>query len=160
MRLRYDPAEGETFKQAIQTIPGYPLGEDLPIRAMVFESGALLQLPRWLELAGARRERPLLVVMDRTPMRRAAADLKAVRRCSSVTGIRRGSRRLSRETSMLVCFLPSVVSRLTSASMRTCINAATTSNAFMRRKSRDGARYRHLALRRPGTRGFGPVELG
>lgn len=38
MTLRFDPGQIDHFKAAIQTIPGYPVGEDLPIRAMVFES--------------------------------------------------------------------------------------------------------------------------
>jgi glycerol-1-phosphate dehydrogenase [NAD(P)+] len=76
MRLRFDPADGAAFKAAIQQIPGYPVGEDLPIRAMVFEAGALHQVPRLMALAGARADQPLVVVMDRTPMRRGDDDLK------------------------------------------------------------------------------------
>jgi len=76
MSLRFDPGDGGPFKAAIKEIPGYPLGEALPIRAMVFESNALFRLPEILTLAGARRESPLIVVMDRTPMRRGQADLK------------------------------------------------------------------------------------
>jgi glycerol-1-phosphate dehydrogenase [NAD(P)+] len=76
MSLRFDPVPIDRFKADLRRIPGYPLGEDLPIREMLFESGALLRLPEMLSLAGAMPERPLLVVMDRTPMRRAGADLK------------------------------------------------------------------------------------
>lgn len=43
---------------------------------MVVESGALFRLPSLLSLAGAEHERPLIVVMDRTLMRRGDADLK------------------------------------------------------------------------------------
>jgi glycerol-1-phosphate dehydrogenase [NAD(P)+] len=78
MRLRFDPAEGEAFKAAIRGIPGYPVGEDLPIREMVFESNALFRLPELLASAGASPAQPLLVVMDRTLMRRSQADLKAL----------------------------------------------------------------------------------
>jgi glycerol-1-phosphate dehydrogenase [NAD(P)+] len=78
MTLRFDPADGEQFKADLRAIPGYPAGEDLPIRAMIFAPGALWQLHDHLLLAGAVPERPLQVVMDRTPMRRAGADLKAL----------------------------------------------------------------------------------
>ncbi len=76
MSLRFDPSQIEQFKADLRQIPGYPIGEELPIREMLFESGALLRLPEMLSLAGAAPDRPLLVVMDRTPMRRAGADLK------------------------------------------------------------------------------------
>ena len=74
--LRFDPEDIERFKLEIRDIPGYPVGEDLPIRAMVFEPDALLQLPGLLETAGATTDQPLLVVMDRTPMKREDKDLK------------------------------------------------------------------------------------
>jgi glycerol-1-phosphate dehydrogenase [NAD(P)+] len=76
MRLRFDPEYIDRFKADIRGIPGYPSGEELPIRAMVFEPDALLRLPALLELAGMAPTRPLLVVMDRTPMRREGEDLK------------------------------------------------------------------------------------
>jgi glycerol-1-phosphate dehydrogenase [NAD(P)+] len=76
MNLQFDPGDIHQFTSAIKRIPGYPAGEELPIRAMVFESNALLRLPELVALAGARREQALLVVMDRTPMRRGDADLK------------------------------------------------------------------------------------
>lgn len=76
MSLQFDPGAIDRFKAAISRIPGYPAGEDLPIRAMVFESKALFRLPELLTLAGARPKNPLLVVMDRMPMRRGVADLK------------------------------------------------------------------------------------
>jgi glycerol-1-phosphate dehydrogenase [NAD(P)+] len=76
MSLRFDPVPIDRFKADLRRIPGYPPGEELPIREMLFESGALMRLPEMLSLAGATLEQPLLVVMDRTPMRRAGADLK------------------------------------------------------------------------------------
>ncbi len=76
MTLTYDPGAGDTFKQAISTIPGYPAGEALPIRFMVFESNALARLPEYLRQAGANPAQPLAVVVDRTPMRRNGVDLK------------------------------------------------------------------------------------
>jgi glycerol-1-phosphate dehydrogenase [NAD(P)+] len=75
--LRFDPGDIERFKTEIRGIPGYPVGEELPIRAMVFEPDALLRLPGLLELAGATANQPLFVVMDRTPMRREGKDLKS-----------------------------------------------------------------------------------
>ena len=32
MTLQFDPQDIDRFKAAIRGIPGYPLGEDLPIR--------------------------------------------------------------------------------------------------------------------------------
>jgi glycerol-1-phosphate dehydrogenase [NAD(P)+] len=75
--LAFDPSQGERFWAALREIPGYPAGEPQPIKAMVFESNALARLPELLRLAGAQPGQPLLVVMDRTPMRRNGADLKA-----------------------------------------------------------------------------------
>jgi len=76
MTLRFDPTDVERFKADIRQIPGYPAGEDMPIRGMVFESGAIFRLPALLERAGARPDRPLVVVMDGTPMKRENDDLK------------------------------------------------------------------------------------
>src|SRR5512141_3257182 len=76
MDLRFDPAQGEDFKAALRRIPGYPAGEALPIRTMLFEAGAFWRLPELLQQAGAAPERPLLVVMDATTMQRDGSDLK------------------------------------------------------------------------------------
>ncbi|MGQ0601055.1 MAG: hypothetical protein ACT4QE_05075, partial [Anaerolineales bacterium] len=76
MPLRFDPGSIERFKADIRTIPGYPMGEELPIRAMVFESQAVFRLPELMELAGAKSAQPMVVVMDPTPMKRAGDDLK------------------------------------------------------------------------------------
>lgn len=76
MTLRFDPEDIDRFKTQIRGIPGYPVGEDLPIREMVFESGALWRLPSLLLLAGMKSDQPLSVVMDRTPMKREGKDLK------------------------------------------------------------------------------------
>src|SRR5215216_6272841 len=78
MTLRFDPEDIDRFKTQIRGIPGYPAGEDLPIREMVFESGALWRLPSLLLLAGIKSEQPLSVVMDRTPMKREGKDLKSL----------------------------------------------------------------------------------
>ena len=76
MTLQFDPEYIDQFKTKIRGIPGYPTGEELPIRAMVFEPDALLRLPELLEVAGATTGNRLLVVMDRTPMNREGVDLK------------------------------------------------------------------------------------
>ena len=76
MTLRFDPGELTTFKAEIQGIPGYPIGEDLPIKEMVFESDALWRLPDLLSMAGVSPDQPLSVVMDRTPMQREGRQLK------------------------------------------------------------------------------------
>ncbi|MCI0551907.1 MAG: iron-containing alcohol dehydrogenase [Anaerolineae bacterium] len=76
MTLRFDPENIDQFKAQIRGIPGYPVGEDLPIREMVFESGALWRLPDLLLIAGMKTDQTLSVVMDRTPMQREGKDLK------------------------------------------------------------------------------------
>lgn len=75
MLLPYDPSS-PNFKSAIRTIPGYKLDDEIPIRAMVFESNAIFRLPEYLELAGAGAENPLLVVVDELPIRRDGELLK------------------------------------------------------------------------------------
>ena len=76
MTLQFDPEHIDLFKRQIRGIPGYPVGEELPIRAMIFEPDALLRLPELLELAGAATDQQLAVVMDRTSMKREGTDLK------------------------------------------------------------------------------------
>jgi glycerol-1-phosphate dehydrogenase [NAD(P)+] len=78
MTLRFDPEGIERFKAEIRGIPGYPAGENLPIREMIFESGALWRLPDLLLMAGMKAGQPLSVVMDRTPMKREGVDLKSL----------------------------------------------------------------------------------
>ena len=78
MILRFDPEGIDRFKAQIRGIPGYPAGEDLPIREMVFESGALWRLSGLLLLAGMKPDQPLSVVMDQTPMKREGKDLKSL----------------------------------------------------------------------------------
>jgi glycerol-1-phosphate dehydrogenase [NAD(P)+] len=75
--LAYDPANGAAFWESIGKLPGYPADEEaMPIREMLFEAGALFRTTEILRAAGADAGRPLVVVMDETPMRRAGADLK------------------------------------------------------------------------------------
>lgn len=75
-QLRFDPGAREAFWQAIRPLEGYPQQEDVRLRWMVFESGAVWHLPDYLMQAGADPARPLLVVMDKTRMQRAGEDLK------------------------------------------------------------------------------------
>ncbi len=53
MRLKYDPGDGSTFWDQIAHIPGYPSGESMPIRLMLFEPGALFKLGEVLREVGA-----------------------------------------------------------------------------------------------------------
>jgi glycerol-1-phosphate dehydrogenase [NAD(P)+] len=76
MTLRFDPENLSAFKAQIRTIPGYPAGEDLPIREMVFESNALWRLPDLLMQAGIKPDGRACIVMDRTPMQREGKPLK------------------------------------------------------------------------------------
>ena len=76
-KLSYDPADGAKFWEGIQKLPGYPARETMPIKHMIFESGALFKMTEILESVGARLDKPLIVVMDETPKRRAGGDLKA-----------------------------------------------------------------------------------
>ena len=76
MTLRFDPGNLADFKTQIQGIPGYPSGEDLPIKEMVFEAGALWRLPDLLLSAGIKPDYRLFVIMDRTPMQREGKPLK------------------------------------------------------------------------------------
>lgn len=72
----FDPGLEASFWRAAEKLPGYPHGEPIRLRRMVFESDALVKLPAILTESGARPDRPLIVVMDATRMRRAGADLK------------------------------------------------------------------------------------
>ena len=76
MELAFDPGQGEAFWKSIYPIEGYPHGEERPIREMVFESGALFELPQLLTQVGADRSQPLLIVMDEAVMRRGSDELK------------------------------------------------------------------------------------
>src|ERR1041385_1788231 len=76
MKLQFDPGDLNMFKTQIRGIPGFPAGEELPIREMIFESGALWRVSDLLLRAGMRLDQPLFVVMDQTPMWRGAEKLK------------------------------------------------------------------------------------
>ena len=76
MTLQFDPADIDHFKAQIRGIPGYPTGEDLPIREMIFESGAIWRLPDLLPAAGIKPDQVLSLVMDRTLMKREGRNLK------------------------------------------------------------------------------------
>lgn len=74
--LPYDPANGRDFWESIRKLPGFPANETMPIKEMIFESGALFKTTEVLKSVGAHQDLPLVVVMDQTPMRRAGESLK------------------------------------------------------------------------------------
>jgi glycerol-1-phosphate dehydrogenase [NAD(P)+] len=76
MKLRYDPGENDAFWQAIRRIPGFPQDDEIRLRTMIFESGAVLRLPEILQQFSSSADQPLLVVMDPTPMQRGPDSLK------------------------------------------------------------------------------------
>lgn len=76
MKLRFDPAEQERFWDAIRRIPGYPVGDQIPLKTMLIESGALFRLPSVLDALSEKSQGEVLVVMDPTPMRRGSDSLK------------------------------------------------------------------------------------
>ena len=49
----------------------------MPIKYMIFESGALFKTTEILKSVGARLDMPLIVVMDESTMRRDGGDLKS-----------------------------------------------------------------------------------
>jgi glycerol-1-phosphate dehydrogenase [NAD(P)+] len=74
--LTYDPGDGVEFWDAIQKLPGYPVNEIMPIKVMLFESDALFQTTEVLKSVGAQQDKPLVLVMDETPMLREGEGLK------------------------------------------------------------------------------------
>jgi glycerol-1-phosphate dehydrogenase [NAD(P)+] len=88
MKLRYDPGDNEAFWQAIRRIPGFPQEDEIRLRSMIFEAEAVFRLPDILRSFSALGQKPLLVVMDPTPMRRGAESLKPmVLKILSVAGL-------------------------------------------------------------------------
>ena len=75
-QLPYDPADGSKFWDAIRNLPGFPPEETMPIKHMIFESGALFKVTEILKSIGAGQDNPLVLVMDETPKRRDGGDLK------------------------------------------------------------------------------------
>jgi glycerol-1-phosphate dehydrogenase [NAD(P)+] len=75
VQLRYDPGD-EMFWHHVRAIPGFPAEDEIRLRHMLFASDALLRLPVLLGQIGAGPGSEVLVVMDPTPMRRGAEDLK------------------------------------------------------------------------------------
>jgi glycerol-1-phosphate dehydrogenase [NAD(P)+] len=76
IQLPYNPANGPRFWDAISKLDGYPRGEHMPIKHMLFESDALFKTSEILKSIGADKSNPLLVVMDQTAMRRGDESLK------------------------------------------------------------------------------------
>ena len=75
-RLPYDPGTGAEFWEAIRKLPGFPAQETMPIKEMIFESDALFRVGEMLSKVGAQQSKPLVVVMDETPMIRQGESLK------------------------------------------------------------------------------------
>jgi glycerol-1-phosphate dehydrogenase [NAD(P)+] len=75
MNLPYDPGAGASFWASLRHLPGYPTGETVVLREMIFESDALLRLPTLVDTVAGEAS-ALLVVMDGTIMRRAGDELK------------------------------------------------------------------------------------
>ena len=75
-RLTYDPADGVKFWEAIRKLPSFPANETMPIKEMIFESDALFRVSEVLKKVGAHQNKPLIVVMDETPMLRNGESLK------------------------------------------------------------------------------------
>jgi len=73
--LHHDPAS-RNFQEQLSRLPGYPPGLELPLKMMLFADDGLQQLSSVLAESGIERERPLLVLMDTTPMKRGSDDLK------------------------------------------------------------------------------------
>jgi glycerol-1-phosphate dehydrogenase [NAD(P)+] len=76
MQLAYDPGEEGRFWNSVKRIPGYPIGEEIGLRRMIFASDAIINLTPVLLDIGAYKSAPLLVVMDQTSMRRGDDSLK------------------------------------------------------------------------------------
>ena len=76
MELKYDPAQGERFWAAVRQIPGFPHGDDIPLRWMIIESDAISRLPGMLGSVHPQPNHDVLVVMDPTPMQRDHESLK------------------------------------------------------------------------------------
>jgi glycerol-1-phosphate dehydrogenase [NAD(P)+] len=75
-QLAYDPADGVRFWEAIRKLSGFPAHESMPIKEMIFESGALFRITEVLKNVGAQQNAPLVLVMDETSMLRGGKDLK------------------------------------------------------------------------------------
>ena len=76
--LTYDPGNGVEFWEAIHKLPGYPSNEIMPIKVMLFELDALFRTTEVLKSVGAQQDKPLVLVMDETPMLREGEGLKGL----------------------------------------------------------------------------------
>lgn len=77
MKLKYDPSDNQGFWDSINQIPGYPSQEDIRLRQIIIESGAIYQLPQIIASINSLKQfRSILVVMDTTIMRRGSEELK------------------------------------------------------------------------------------
>ena len=78
MNIRYDPADNEKFWSEIRQIPGFPSGEEIPLKTILIEAGALFRLPEVTASVSGKPEGEVLTVMDATSMRRGSDDLKSL----------------------------------------------------------------------------------
>jgi hypothetical protein len=76
--LKFDPGREEAFWADIERLPGYPRGEAIRLRRMLFAEDALHRLPEVLRSIEASTQVPLRIVMDGVPMRRCPEDLKSL----------------------------------------------------------------------------------
>jgi len=74
--LKFDPGREDAFWADIERLPGYPRGEEIRLRRMLFAEDAVHRLPEVLRSVEALEQDPLQVVMDGVPMRRGLEDLK------------------------------------------------------------------------------------
>ena len=74
--LPYDPADGVKFWEELRKLPGFPTDETMPIQEMIFKSNALFRISEVLKKVGAQQNKPLILVMDETPMLRNGENLK------------------------------------------------------------------------------------
>jgi glycerol-1-phosphate dehydrogenase [NAD(P)+] len=75
MNLAYDPGDVKFWKK-IASIPGYPVGEEIRLKHMIFEQGAYKRIGECLQLSEVDRPGKVMVIMDATPMLRGTESLK------------------------------------------------------------------------------------
>ncbi len=73
---RFDPGQEHAFWPDIERLPGYPRGEAIRLRRMLFAENAVRRLPEVLRSVEAPTQVPLGLVMDPVPMRRGPDELK------------------------------------------------------------------------------------
>jgi len=74
--LKFDPGREHAFWSDIERLPGYPRGEAIRLRRMIFAGDAVHRLPEVLRSIDVLPPALLQLVMDSVPMRRGPDDLK------------------------------------------------------------------------------------